>query len=209
MAVFPMFTDLKGKHCVIVGGGQVACRKIEILQRFEAEITVVALEISSSVEELAGTGDVRIFRIPYAEQFIDNAFLVIAATSDEGVNERVYRDAVKRNIPVNVADDPQKCTFLFPSVIKRGALTIGISTSGVYPALSRRIRKITEDIFTEEYSEIVELLADFRLKVRKSSLERAEREKLLGKVLEDFYREGIITGQALRNILDCAEIPER
>lgn len=208
MAVFPLFTDLKDKRCVIVGGGPVACRKIEILLRFEAGIVVVAPEIHSSVIALAENHNIQIFRTPYEGHFIDNAFLVVAATSDEGVNENVYIDAIKRNIPVNVVDDPEKCTFIFPSVIKRGALTIGISTSGVYPALSKRIRKITEDIFSEEYTGILDLLADFRLKVRKSSLEQPEREKLLGSVLDEFYKNGVITADALCDILNNIEITE-
>lgn len=208
MAVFPLFTDLKEKRCVIVGGGAVACRKIEILLRFEARIVVIAPEISSTLIELAKDNNIQIFRTRYDGHYLDNAFLAVAAASDERVNENVYIDAIKRNIPVNVVDDPGKCTFIFPSVIKRGALTIGISTSGVYPALSKRIRKITENIFSEEYAGILELLADFRLKVRKCSLEQPEREKLLVRVLDEFYNNGVITAEALRDIVSNLEIEE-
>ncbi|MDF2987293.1 MAG: siroheme synthase [Eubacterium sp.] len=202
MAVFPLFVDLKGKRCLVVGGGEVASRKAEILLRFEAQLTIVAPEINHYISGLEEQGKTTIIRREYCEQDMSMASLVIAATSSKTVNERVYRDAVGRNIPVNIVDDPELCTFIFPSVVKRGALTVGISTSGEYPALSKKIRKITEEIFHEGYSEILELLADYRSLVRTSRLSKFEKEKELGLVLEEFYSGGEITPQALSKILE-------
>ncbi len=201
MAMFPMYVDLKGKQCLIVGGGEVAYRKAEILLRFDADITIVAPELCSSIIELNEQEKIIIHRRTYTENDIRGAYLVVAATSSTEVNELVYNDAVKNNIPVNVVDDPEKCKFIFPSVVKRGPLTIGISTSGAYPALSKKIRKISEEIFPETYSEIVEMLADFRSRVRKNSLTQPEKEKELRNVLEEFYSKGDITPHALRTIL--------
>lgn len=201
MAVFPLFVDMRGKTCIVVGGGEVAFRKVEILLRFEADLIIIAPEVSSSIKELENQGKINILRKEYSEQDIDGAFLIIAATSSSKVNESVFRDARERNIPVNIADDPEKCTFIFPSVIKRGDLTIGVSTSGTYPALSKKIRKIAEEVFTEEYSAILSLLADFRLRVRKSQLNQFQREKVLKQVVDEFYDNGIISHQALSSIL--------
>ena len=206
MAMFPMYVDLKGKQCLIVGGGEVAYRKAEILLRFEAVITVIAPELCSSIIDLEEQGYLEIQKSTYSKDYIEGAYLVVAATSSTEVNELVYNDALKNNIPVNVVDDPEKCTFIFPSVVKRGPLTIGISTSGAYPALSKKIRKISEEIFPEAYSEMVEMLADFRRWVRKSSLTQPEKENVLRIVLEEFYSKGEITAPALKAILQQHEM---
>lgn len=202
MAVFPLFVDLKGKRCLVVGGGEVASRKVEILLRFEAQLIIVAPEISYYILKMKELGKINIIRREYAEQDMADTSIVIAATSSKTVNERIYRDAVTRNIPVNVVDAPELCTFIFPSVVKRGALTIGISTSGEYPALSKKIRKITENIFDEGYKEILDLLADYRIAVRSSRLSKLEKEKELIQVLEEFYSGGDITPEALSKILE-------
>ncbi len=205
MAMFPMYVDLKGKRCLIVGGGAIAYRKAEILLRFEADIIIIAPEACSSLVELEKQDKLKIIRSTYTKNDINEVYLVVAATSSMETNEQVYEDAVNMNIPVNVVDDPEKCTFIFPSIVKRGPLTIGISTSGVYPALSKKIRKITEEIFPEDYSEIVEMLAGFRSRVRKSCLTQPEKEHELRNVLEEFYSKGEITPRALNGVLQRHE----
>lgn len=206
MGVFPLFVDLKDKPCVVVGGGGIASRKIDILLRFEAALTVIAPEINGEVQELGNQGRIKIIEKEYSEQYINNAFLVVAATSSAGINEKVYMDARARNIQVNTVDDPDKCTFFFPSVVKRGDLTVGISTSGNYPALSKKVRKITEEIITEEYTEILKLLGDFRGRIKKGSLSQQDREKILKQVVNEFYDQGEISHQALRALIDKYEI---
>lgn len=202
MAVFPLFVDLKGKPCVVIGGGEVAARKVEILLRFEADIWVIAPKVSQSITSLCENGFLKIKRKKYSKEDLEGAALVIAATSSNEVNEQVYNEAKARNLPINVVDDPDKCSFIFPSVVKRGDLVIGISTSGSYPALSKKIRKLTEELFTEEYSDILDLLADFRLRVRNSNLESHERAAVLKKTIEDFYSNGVITAGALSIIIE-------
>jgi len=201
MAVFPMYVDLKDKECLVVGGGEVAARKIELLLRFEARITVVAPEICPSVSELVNEGGIKYVQDRYSTKRLEGIFLVVAATSSKPVNEAVFRDAVERRLPVNVVDAPELCTFIFPSVIKRGDLTIGISTSGAYPALSKRLRIMAEELFTQEYSQMVELLAGYRNRIRSSNLTGAEKEKLLNIVLDDLYSGGNITPEALKTII--------
>lgn len=202
MAVFPMFVDLREKKCIIVGGGEIASRKAEILLKFEPKLTIIAPEINDRLKELFHQDKLDILIKEYSERDMEGACLAVAATSSPEVNARVYQDAIDRNVPVNVVDDPQKCTFLFPSVVLRGDLSIGISTSGNYPALSKKIRKIAENVFTEEYTEILKLLSAYRIKLRASSLDQKEREKRLVQVLEELYDNREITAQAIRNILD-------
>jgi len=206
MAVFPLFVELKEKKCVVVGGGGVALRKLEILLQFGANPIIVAPEMSSSIEELGCQGKISITKKEYSRQYIDGAFLVIAAASEREVNENVFRDAQQSNIPVNVADDPGKCTFIFPSVVKRGDLVIGISTSGKYPALSKKIRKTIEEVFPDEYSGILNLLADFRYKVRKGVANREQRERILRCVIDELYCRDTITFAALSSIIEKYEV---
>jgi len=196
-----MYVDLKGKQCLIVGGGRVAYRKAEILLRFEADITIVAPELCSSIIALEEQEKVKIKKRTYISKDIKGCYLAVAATSSRDVNELVYNDALENNIQVNVVDDPEKCTFIFPSLVKRGPLTIGITTSGAYPALSKKIRKISEEMFPEDYSVIVEMLADFRSRVRKSSLSQHEKQKVLSNILEEFYAKGDITPEILKTLL--------
>jgi precorrin-2 dehydrogenase/sirohydrochlorin ferrochelatase len=200
--MFPLFVNLDNKKCVVIGGGEVASRKVEVLLRYKADLTVISPEINPKLVELENSKKIKVIKREYKKGDIDSATLIVAATSSPVVNERIYKDAVQRNIPVNVVDNPDKCTFFFPSVIKRGALSIGISTSGVYPALSKKIRKVTEKYITEDYSEIVSLLADFRLLVRKSNFSINEKEKILAQVLDEFYDKGNIKSQALLDILE-------
>jgi precorrin-2 dehydrogenase/sirohydrochlorin ferrochelatase len=202
MAVFPMFVDLRAKKCIIVGGGEIASRKAEILLKFEPKLTIIAPEINDRLKELSHQDKLDILIKEYSERDMESACLAVAATSSLEVNARVYQDALRKNVPVNVVDDPQKCTFLFPSVVLRGDLSIGISTSGTYPALSKKVRKIAEEVFHEEYSEILKLLSAYRLKLRASSLDRKQREKRLVKVLEELYDNGDISAQAILNILE-------
>ncbi|QNU65258.1 bifunctional precorrin-2 dehydrogenase/sirohydrochlorin ferrochelatase [Ruminiclostridium herbifermentans] len=196
-----MFINLNNKKCVVIGGGEVASRKVEVLLRYKADLTVIAPEFNPTLIDLEINKKIKLIKREYSEGDIDTAALIVAATSSPMVNERVYRDAVKSNIPVNVVDNPYKCTFFFPSVVNRGDLTIGISTSGKYPALAKKIRKVTEKYITEDYSEIVSLLADFRLWVSHSNLSKKEREKILAQVLDEFYDKGNIKPQALLDIL--------
>jgi precorrin-2 dehydrogenase/sirohydrochlorin ferrochelatase len=202
LSVFPLFVDLKGKLCVVVGGGKVAARKVETLLRFEPDLCIIAPEVDSYIETLEKQGLIKIKRKDYCREDLEGAFLVIAATSSDEVNKCVFENAKERNLSVNVVDDPDKCSFIFPSVVKRGDLVIGISTSGTYPALTKKIRKLTEELFNEDYSEILDMLADFRVRVRNSNLNRQEREAILKKVVEEFYEEGVITKEALSKLLD-------
>ena len=206
MAVFPLFVQLRGKKCVVVGGGEVALRKIETLLQFEANPVIIAPEMNSSIEELGRQGKISILKKEYSRQDIDGTFLVIAATSEREVNENVFWDAQKSNIPVNVVDDPEKCTFIFPSVVKRGELVIGISTSGKYPALSKKVRKTIEELFPDEYSGILNLLADFRDKVRKGVVNREQRERILRCVIDELYCRDTITYEALSSIIERYEV---
>lgn len=195
MSVFPLFMDLRGKKCVVVGGGNVATRKIEALLDFDADIHVISPESTAEINELYYEGRIKVFEKKYEEKDLENAFLVIAATSDSSVNEIVYVDAVGRNVPVNVVDCPQKCTFIFPSIVKRGDLVIGISTSGGYPALSKCIREKVEMVIPETYAELLMTLKECRRRASTEVRNPQKRREMLGKLMEEVLCFGDNTSQ--------------
>lgn len=154
--LYPVFLDLRGKRCVVVGGGQVARRKVESLVEAGAEVTVVA----PLVEQMPA--GVRVFARAFRPDDLDHARLVVAATDDPGVNSQVAAAAEARGVWVNAVDDPAHCTVILPAVIRRGAFVLAISTGGASPAFARRLRERLEREFGPEYGEFVSLLWTFR-----------------------------------------------
>ena len=139
---YPVFLDVRGRTALVVGGGAVAERKAAGLARAGACVRVVAPTVTAGV------------------------FLVYAATDDAAVNEAVYAEAEARGVPANVVDDPAHCSFIVPSVVRRGPLQLAVSTSGAAPALAKRLRRELEGRFPEDWAVYVDLLAEVRALVR-------------------------------------------
>lgn len=174
---FPFMVDLQGKKLVIVGGGEVAFRKCLLFLSFGAEIDVVSPSLWGDFASLEGR--FRNIESPYEPAFLTGAFAAIAATDDRELNERIYRDCCHRNIPVNVVDMPELCSFFVPAVLQRGDLTIGVSTGGKSPALAGRIRRELAETYGEEYGERLELLGQLRALVKERISDIRRRRELL------------------------------
>jgi precorrin-2 dehydrogenase/sirohydrochlorin ferrochelatase len=159
---YPVYLDIREKQCVVVGGGDVAWRKVERLVECGAQVTVVAKEVSAGLEMLTCSGRVTHVADRYKTDYIEGAFLVIGATDDDDVNHRVSEDSRSRNIPVNIVDDPSRCDFIVPAVVNRGALTIAISTGGKSPALAKKIREDLESRFGSEYDLLLAVMGAIR-----------------------------------------------
>lgn len=185
MSVFPLFIDLKGRKCIIIGGGNVAARKVEILLQFGAHLVVISPKLIPELEAYKEKGAfIHIDRL-YCDKDIEGAFLVIAATSDNEANERIYNTAVKLNIFVNVVDDPEKCTFLFPSVIKKDDLVIGVSTSGSFPMLSKALRKKIENIVPMNFDgDLTGVLRQWRERAGSNIPDTEKRKEFMNRVLD-------------------------
>jgi precorrin-2 dehydrogenase / sirohydrochlorin ferrochelatase len=197
MAFFPLFIDLENKKCVVVGGGRVATRKAETLLQFAARIVVISPEITEQLEGYKEKGSLVHVQRKYTEVDIEGAFLIIAATSDRVVNEKIVEAAIKRNIFVNVADNPEKCTFIFPSVIKRDELVIGVSTSGSYPVLSKRIRKKIDEMLRSNFpGSITELLRNCRERALLHINDEEKRKELMNRVLDEIIFDSKIMDSA-------------
>lgn len=165
MAWFPFFTELSGREGLIVGGGTVAQRKIRKLLPFGPRLTVVAPEIQPQIREISG---LTLLERPFQpEDMKNNLAFVIAATDDSEENHAIAAACRERKIPVNVVDDPKACTFLFPALVHRGKLTVGISTGGASPTAAVRLKEEIGDLLPEGYGEILDFLEEKRPEVKK------------------------------------------
>lgn len=209
----PIFIDLRGKLAVVVGGGSVAARKIESLLKAGARVRVVAPEVT---DEIASHRELEIEVRAYEEDDLDGAILVIAATDDEEINRAVSEDAEHRNILCNVVDRPELCSFIVPSVVERGPIKVAVSTGGLSPALSRRLRLIIGKTIGDEYVGLATVLGKVRPLVlsQGGATEDHRRvfEVLIDSELIDAIRSGDrdaaegILFQALGQHVDLSEI---
>lgn len=154
--------DLTRKPCLVVGAGPVGVEKTEGLLAAGADVRVVAPEGSAAMERLEVQERIRWERRPYAPSDLDDAFLVIAATSDTDVNTRVHADAEARRLLVNVADVPPLCNFILPAIVRSGPIAVAVSTKGASPALAQRMKREAAQIFDGSYAELALLLEGAR-----------------------------------------------
>lgn len=165
---YPVFLDLKGKKCVVVGGGSVAERKVGMLLECEALVTVISPKLSLGLQQLAEQGTVQAIRRKYRSGDLKDAFLVIAATDDEAINSAVAEQGIQQCMLINVVDDPKASNFMVPSIVRRGDIVLAIGTTGKSPALARKIRTNLELTLPQEYASIASIVS----KVRQELIER-------------------------------------
>ena len=179
MPPFPVNLDVAGRHVVIIGGGQVACRKCRALLAAGATVKVVAPDLTPELAAFAAAGSVTHTARNYEPGDLDGAFLVFTATSEQTVNRAVAAEAISRGILVNVADAPELCTFTLPAILRRGDLLITVSTGGKSPALARVIRGELETLFGPEYVPALDLLGKLREKLLTATGDSAYNNKIL------------------------------
>jgi precorrin-2 dehydrogenase/sirohydrochlorin ferrochelatase len=202
MAVFPFFINLKGKRCVIIGGGNVAERKIKVLLGFEPELVVISPTVTENIKQLHSQGAITHITDSFRSEYLDQAFLVIAATSDNQLNEAIYREAINRQLPVNVVDDPAKCTFIFPAIIQRDELVIGISTSGIYPALAKKIREKIEQVIPVTDRNVLKVLKDCRDRAGREIPDSESRSVLLNQIAAVLVSGAVSTPEELQQLIN-------
>ena len=144
MAYYPAFLNLRDRLALIIGGGEVAERKTASLLRCGARVHLVAKTLTASLEKWKKEGRIQYLGQVYRPSFMKEAFIVMAATDDPELNRKVSKDAEKRGLLINAVDQPEDCNFIVPSLVRRGDLTIAVSTSGRSPALAKKIRKEIE-----------------------------------------------------------------
>jgi len=194
MDFFPIFFDIKNKPCLVVGGGEVATRKAGMLMQSGGLVTVVAPELTHTLEELADAGGITHIAEKFHPEHLGAAVLVIAATNDRAVNEQVSEAAKALRIPVNVVDNADLCSFIMPSVIDRSPLVIAISSGGTSPVLARVIRSKLETFIPAAYGRLAHFAASFRDQVKDRILP-AKRRIFWEKVLQGPVAEMVLAGQ--------------
>ena len=162
----PIFLDLRDRPVVVVGGGQVAGRKIAALLEAGARVSVISPGVSGRIRRWADEGRVRLEQRPYRAGDLRGARLAYAASGDRDANRAIRAEADAEGVWLNVADEPASCDFFAPAVVRRGHLAIAISTNGTSPALAARLRDRFEREFGPEYAEVLERLADLRARYR-------------------------------------------
>jgi len=164
---YPIFLDIREKKCVVVGGGEVALRKVKALVEHGARVEVVSPDLCAELDRMAEDGEVHVLRRDYAEGDLAGAVLVVAATNDGDLNAKVAEEAKTAGALINAVDDPEHCDFIVPSYLRRGDITIAISTGGRSPALARKIRTELERQLTTEYASLTTVVGEVRSELRR------------------------------------------
>ena len=195
MDFLPIFVNLKHRHCTVVGGGEVAARKVALLRQAGANVTVIAPKLGRTLTRAAQHDEIVHIPKPYSENLIGKSVLIIAATDDRAVNKQVAETANKMNVPVNVVDTPDLCTFVMPSIIDRSPVMIAISTGGASPVLGRLLRQKLETTIPASYGQLARLAKAFRDKVKRQFKSGTDRRLFWEKVLEGPIAEMMIAGK--------------
>ncbi|NVJ51387.1 MAG: uroporphyrinogen-III C-methyltransferase [Gammaproteobacteria bacterium] len=189
MDYFPIFTQLKNRRVLLVGAGEVAARKLDLLYQAGASVTIVAPHIGTAVQQqlqLDANGEqrIRVHQRPYHEHDITAVHLVIAATNNQAVNQAVFRDAERNHIFVNVVDQQPLCSFITPAIVDRAPLTIAISSAGQAPVLARLIRAKLESWIPTRYGKLAQLAQKFRDQVKQTLSTGAQRKRFWETIFE-------------------------
>lgn len=192
---YPVLLYLKGKRCVVVGGGRVAERKVTSLVRANAIITVVSPDLTKSLRQMVERKKICYINDCFKEKYLKEAFLVIGASDNSEINQRIFEAATKKNKLVNIVDCPNKCNFMVPSTIEQGDLLISISTGGKSPALAKKIRKELEKQYGRAYKDFLSLMGEFRHKILSQFPDRKQRNKIFQALVDseilDLFDKGL------------------
>jgi uroporphyrin-III C-methyltransferase/precorrin-2 dehydrogenase/sirohydrochlorin ferrochelatase len=190
---FPLFADLRGRRVLVVGGGEVAERKVRLLLDAQARVAVVAPAVTNWLAAQAADGLLSLRQAEFTEQDLDGALLVIAATSDHSVNARVAAAANDRNVLANVVDDLELSSFIVPAIVDRSPLVVAISTGGVAPVLARLARERIEAVIDGSFGKLAALLERWRPRIKNELPELRARRR--------FY-ESVIRGRVAERLRD-------
>jgi len=179
----PIFLKLQKAHCLVIGGGSVAGRKVELLRAAGAQVTVVAPTLDEELGRLLAAGGIRHLATRFHEQQLAGTTLVVAATDQATVNREVAAAAQARNIPVNVVDDPSHCSFVMPAIVDRSPLVIAISSGGSAPVLARQLRERLEALLPQGYARLARLAGELRERVKARLGDARQRRRFWESVL--------------------------
>ena len=195
MDFFPIFLDLENRDCLVVGGGRVAARKAGLLRRAGARVQLVAPQLCDELKGLADSGEVAWQQREFADADLQGKVLVIAGTNNAAVNRRVSELAKQSNIPVNVVDQPELCSFIVPSIIDRSPVQVAVSTGGHSPVLARLLRARLESYVPAAYGRLARLVESFREQVKQRFSRVEQRRQFWENALQGDVAELLFSGR--------------
>ncbi len=190
---YPIFLNISGRRCVVVGGGQVALRKVRALLEHKANVKVISPDLCAELGQLAESGEIHVLNREYRAGDLKGVFVAIVATNDSETNLKVAGEARSNAVLVNVVDDAENSSFILPSYLRRGDITIAVSTAGRSPALARKIRIKLEKDFGDEYASLALLIDEVRDEVKRQGMKLngdAWQEALDLDLLSELVRRG-------------------
>ena len=197
MKYFPFFMELSKQSVLLIGGGEVAERKLDLLLKANASVTIVSPEFTSYIEELFVNKNINPIKDYYNIKYLTSSSFafVIAATNDESLNEQVAKDANDNKILVNVVDKPKICDFIFPSILERGPITVAVSTGGASPVLARMLRTKLETMIPGAYGRLAKIVSENRIPVRKKLVNSKSNGIFWEQMLNGKFLELVLSGQ--------------
>lgn len=210
MKYYPVYMNLSGKRCIVVGGEDHAQPKVEGLLDAGAQVTIIARELTDGLSRLCEEGRVTRIDRDYLKGDLNGAFLVISTLFDPVANRRIWQEAIESDILINALDDVAHCNFIFPSVVRQGDLTVAISTSGKAPALAVRLRQQMEQTFGPEYARFLALAGHIRKVLPQRHPDFETRKALWYELVDsdviDLLRQGDerLACQRITEIMDIA-----
>ncbi|HKD65388.1 MAG TPA: bifunctional precorrin-2 dehydrogenase/sirohydrochlorin ferrochelatase [Candidatus Binataceae bacterium] len=198
MGFIPIFLQVQGKPCLVVGGGEVALRRVLPLLDAGASITVITSEATAELASLAESGRIALMRRAYRRGDMQGYCLVYAATDDRALQRRLFEESRELNILINMADEPESCSFIVPSVIRRGQLQVAISTAGSSPATARLLRQRLERSLGDEFEALLEVMAGARRWLKSHEPDSKVRACKLNALAASGLGEALREGDAAR-----------
>jgi len=208
MEYLPLFVDLKGRSCLVVGGGDIAARKSGLLLKAQAHVTIVSPAVSATTQALINAGEVTWLNTTFSGEHLQERLLVIAATDNETVNRDVHAQAKSQNILVNVADCPELCDFILPSILDRSPIVVAVSSGGKSPILARQLRARLETLIPPTYGRLADLVGRYRQAVQDKMPKLSMRRRFWESVLQGKVVDHVLAGrdelgeQTLQSVLD-------
>jgi uroporphyrin-III C-methyltransferase/precorrin-2 dehydrogenase/sirohydrochlorin ferrochelatase len=195
MDFLPIFLNIRGRRCAVIGGGEVAARKVSLLLEAGGAVAVYSPKLCAALAELRDAGRLQHVAERFSEGMLDGCAIAIAATDDDAVNRQVSEAAIQRNVPVNVVDQPELCSFIVPSIVDRSPVVVAVSTGGASPVLARLIRARLETLIPTAYGRLAQLVESFRDKVKARFTHPPKRRVFWEDVLQGPVAELVFAGQ--------------
>lgn len=203
---YPVMLDIRDRFAIVIGGDRVAAEKAAALVASGARVSVISSEPEAEMQELARRGSITLLLKSYEPGDLAGAFVVVAATTDQALIEAIWQETQERGQPVNIVDVPRYCSFILPSILRRGKLTVAVSTEGASPALAKRIRQQLEEVLSPAYETYIDLAALVRGYLRRAGVSYAARDEFFHAFMTSPILAHLEAGESIRALEIATEL---